>query len=48
MDERERDDLRPASTAAGGFSLEEIQVVKEVADRLGAAKVRQPAEVLSK
>jgi hypothetical protein len=36
------------ATAAGGFSLEEIQAVKEVADRIGADKVRQLAEVLSK
>jgi hypothetical protein len=42
-------DAKPAAdTAAGGFSLEEIQAVKEVADRIGAEKVRQLAEVLSK
>jgi hypothetical protein len=31
----------------GGFSLEDIQAVKEVADRIGPDKVRQLAEVLS-
>jgi hypothetical protein len=37
-----------AASTAGGFSLEEIQAVKEVADRIGADKVRQLAEVLSR
>jgi ABC-type phosphate/phosphonate transport system substrate-binding protein len=42
---------RPKSAAGvrganGGFSLEEIQAVKEVADRIGADKVRQLAAVL--
>ena len=37
-----------ADTAGSGFSLEEIQAVKEVTDRIGAEKVRQLAEVLSK
>jgi len=32
---------------AGGFSLEEIQAVKEVADKIGADKVRQLAQVLA-
>jgi len=35
-------------TAQGGFSLEDIQAVKEVADRIGPDKVRQLAEVLSR
>jgi hypothetical protein len=39
---------KPAATLSGGFSLEEIQAVKKVADRIGAEKVRQLAEVLSK
>jgi hypothetical protein len=42
---------RPKSTsvaAVGGFSLQDIQAVKEVADRIGADKVRQLAGVLSK
>jgi hypothetical protein len=37
-----------ADTASGGFSLEEIQAVKAVADRIGAEKVQQLAKVLSK
>jgi hypothetical protein len=42
-------EAKPATTtAAGGFSLEDIEAVKEVADRIGAEKVRQLAEVLSK
>jgi len=32
---------------AGGFSLEEIQAVKEVADRIGPDKLRKLAEVLT-
>lgn len=36
------------TAATGGFSLEDIQAVKEVADRIGADKVRQLAEVLSR
>src|SRR5437016_3391211 len=36
------------ATAPGGFSLEDIQAVKEVADRIGPEKVRQLADVLSK
>jgi hypothetical protein len=32
----------------GGFSLDELQAVKKVADRIGADKVRQLAEVLSR
>jgi hypothetical protein len=35
-------------TAAGGFTLQDIQAVKEMADRIGPEKVRQLAEVLSK
>lgn len=37
-----------AATASGGFSLEELQAAKEVADRSGAEKVRQRADVWSK
>jgi hypothetical protein len=39
---------QPAAAATGEFSLEELQAVKKVADRIGAEKVRQLAEVLSK
>jgi len=40
---------RPAATkSAEGFTLAEIQAVKEVADKIGADKVRQLAGVLSK
>jgi len=35
------------SATNGGISLEDIAAVKAVVDRLGAAKVRQLAEVLS-
>jgi hypothetical protein len=45
----------PASTAstsrhgrAGGFSLEDIQAVQELAGRLGARKLQELAEVLAK
>jgi len=39
----------PDGTKSGkGFSLAEIQAVKEVADRIGVDKVRQLAVVLSK
>ncbi len=34
------------SSGAGGFSIEDIQAVKEIADRIGADKVRQLASVL--
>ena len=34
--------------APSGFTLQDIQAVKEMADRIGADKVRQLAEVLSK
>jgi hypothetical protein len=37
-----------AGTTPSGFSLADIQAVKEVADRIGADKVKQLAEVLSK
>jgi hypothetical protein len=36
------------AAATGGFSLEDIQAVKEVVARVGADKVRELAEVLSK
>jgi hypothetical protein len=45
---RQREAKGAAETSTGGFSLEEIQAVKEVADRIGADKVRQLAQVLSK
>jgi len=35
-------------TSSGGISLDDIRAVKEVMDRLGAEKVRQLTEVLSK
>jgi hypothetical protein len=35
-----------ASSDAGSFTLADIQAVKEVADRMGADKVRQLSEVL--
>jgi len=37
-----------APKEAEGFSLADIQAVKEVADRIGAEKVRQLAQVLGK
>ena len=37
-----------AKTASGGITLDDIQAVKAVVDRMGAVKVRQLAEVLSK
>jgi len=44
---RPRGGMAPAIRGAnGGFSIEEIQAVKEVADRIGADKVRQLAAVL--
>jgi hypothetical protein len=41
---------RPSSamSAAGGFTLQDIQAVKQVADRIGADKVRELASVLAK
>jgi hypothetical protein len=41
---------RPASAGAagGGFSIEDIQAVKEVADRIGADKVMKLAAVLER
>jgi hypothetical protein len=45
---RRREAKGAADASTGGFSLEEIQAVKEVADRIGADKVRQLAQVLSK
>lgn len=39
----------PAATVpAAGFSLEEIEAVKELADKIGAEKVKQLVEVLGK
>jgi len=37
-----------AGSSAGGISLEDIQAVKALADKLGAEKVQQLAEVLAK
>jgi hypothetical protein len=36
-----------AGIQVGGFSIEEIQTVKEVVDKMGADKVRQLAQVLA-
>jgi hypothetical protein len=36
------------AAAVGGFSLQDIEAVKEVADRIGADKVRQLVEVFGK
>jgi len=38
----------PAAARAGGITMEDIQAVKELANRLGADKLRQLAEVLAK
>ena len=40
--------MSDGAKAAGGISLDDIRAVKQLADRLGAEKVRQLAEVLSK
>ena len=37
-----------AGSSAGGISLEDIQAVKHLADKLGAEKVKQLAQVLAK
>ena len=39
---------KKAVAASNGISLEDIQAVKAVVDKLGAEKVRQLAEVLAK
>ena len=37
-----------ASSSAAGISLDDIQAVKNLADKLGAEKVKQLAQVLAK
>jgi hypothetical protein len=37
-----------ANSSAGGITLEDIRAVKELADRIGAEKVQQLAQVLGK
>jgi hypothetical protein len=43
-----RASTREPQADIGGFSLQELHAVKQVADRIGADKVRQLAEVLSR
>jgi len=38
----------PASKPAGGISMDDIRAIKEMADRIGANKVKELADVLGK
>jgi hypothetical protein len=45
---RKKAGRRRAAAPAGGIRMEDIQALKQLADRLGAEKVRQLAAVLAK